>query len=200
MMCSRTCATFALMNSASSCTSRICRAGKFGPTLREQRAHAFGDRRGVGAALLLDRERHGIGAVQAGRRTSAPRSRPRRGRRHGRERSIPLSDRRMTFSISDDGLKLAFRPQRNRLTLAGHAAAGHVEVLGAERVGDDADRQAERLEAAADRGPPGSRARSPPLTSTAATPSICSMSGLRSSSIWRRVTSDALRRARRRTS
>src|SRR6185503_19028022 len=103
--------------------------------------------RGVRAALLLDRERDRVGAVEA---------------RGGRPLLVAVdhaadvadADGRAGFRAQDDvldlgdGLELAFRPQRDRLTRARHAATGHVEVFRAELLGDDADRQAERLEPA----------------------------------------------------
>ena len=113
------------------------------------------------------------------------------------------ADGRAAVRAEDDVLdlldpdELALGAERDVAALADDRAGRHVEVLGASCSATRAERQAE-----APRAGPGSRLTwisrtSPPLTSTAATPSICSMSGFSSSSTWRRVTSEGWRRADR---
>ena len=87
MMCSRTCADVLLDELGVVVHLPDLQRGEARRHARERRVHALGDRGGVGADLLLDRERDRVGAVRGASSTSAPRSRPRRGRRRGRGRS-----------------------------------------------------------------------------------------------------------------
>jgi hypothetical protein len=161
---------------------------KIGAGAVERLPHAPRDLDRVGARLLADRERHGVGAVEPGRRRPLLVAVDHAGDvAHAHRR--PAAERRMTCSISSTDPELALGAQRDAAAVADDLAAGTSRFSAASVSATDGDRQAERLE------PPGSTSTwisrtSPPLTSTAATPSICSMSGFRSSSTWRRVTSD----------
>ena len=99
MMCSRTCATFSLMNSASSCTCRIWRAGKLGAT----RASVACTRCAMAAVLAPDcfLMENDTASAPSRRVVDSRSSKPSTTRPTSRTRTVePAAERRITFSIS----------------------------------------------------------------------------------------------------
>src|SRR5439155_17370267 len=112
----------------------------------ERGMHATRDGCGIRARLLLDRERHGIDAIQPRRRRSLLEAVNDRG-------DVPDPYGGPTVGAEDDLFdfawidELTLRAQRDRPAVARHPAAGEIEVLERELFGHHADRQTERFEA-----------------------------------------------------